>query len=129
MKIKIIAGNLELNAELYNTPTAIRISRALPLEGKISRWGKELYFPVPLKIKREAEAREKLKPGEIAYWPEGKMFCIFWGPTPASSTDGIPTAAAPVNVFGRISNSNLDLLNGIRENTLIRVTAHLDHGE
>jgi len=39
--------------------------------------------------------------GEIAFWPPGNAFCIFWGPTPASSGSQ-PMAASPVNVLGKI---------------------------
>jgi len=39
--------------------------------------------------------------GDIAYWPQGKCFCIFFGKTPASE-DNRPKAASKVNVFGKI---------------------------
>jgi len=39
--------------------------------------------------------------GELAYWPPGQAFCIFFGPTPASSDDR-PQAASPANPVGRI---------------------------
>ena len=47
--------------------------------------------------------------GEIAYWPPGKAFCIFFGPTPASSGEA-PRAASPVNPLGRISGDAKALL-------------------
>jgi hypothetical protein len=40
--------------------------------------------------------------GEIAYWPPGKAFCIFFGRTPAS-VDGAPRAASAVNPLGRLT--------------------------
>lgn len=39
--------------------------------------------------------------GEIAYWPPGNAFCIFYGKTPAS-IDERPKAASAVAPFGRI---------------------------
>ncbi|MHA1242651.1 MAG: cyclophilin-like family protein [Promethearchaeota archaeon] len=39
--------------------------------------------------------------GDIGYWPDGKGFCIFFGPTPASKNDK-PKAASPVNIFAKI---------------------------
>jgi hypothetical protein len=39
--------------------------------------------------------------GEIAYWPPGSAFCIFFGPTPASEGSE-PRAASPVNPAGQI---------------------------
>ena len=39
--------------------------------------------------------------GDLGYWPPGRAFCIFFGPTPASrGTECRP--ASPVNVFGRV---------------------------
>jgi hypothetical protein len=45
--------------------------------------------------------------GEIAYWPPGSAFCIFFGPTPASEGNvpgggDAPRAASDVNPLGRV---------------------------
>ncbi len=45
--------------------------------------------------------RANVAVGELGYWPVGKAFCIFFGPTPASSGTA-PVAASPVNILGRI---------------------------
>ena len=39
--------------------------------------------------------------GDLAFWPPGNAFCIFFGRTPASKGDEI-RPASEVNVFGRI---------------------------
>ena len=39
--------------------------------------------------------------GDLAYWPPGKAFCIFFGPTPMSQGNEIRPASA-VNVVGRV---------------------------
>jgi hypothetical protein len=39
--------------------------------------------------------------GTIAYWPVGKAFCIFFGPTPVSLGEQ-PRAYSPVNILGKI---------------------------
>lgn len=39
--------------------------------------------------------------GELAYWPTGNAFCIFYGRTPASM-DERPRAASAVSPFGKI---------------------------
>jgi len=39
--------------------------------------------------------------GELAVWPPGQAFCIFFGPTPLSVTD-VPVAASSVNPIGKI---------------------------
>ncbi|MEE9275395.1 MAG: cyclophilin-like fold protein [bacterium] len=100
-KIKILAGDLEAGAVLAEGPTADLLWEALPIEGRASTWGEEIYFAIPLEAPQEGGAREEMAPGEIAYWPPGKAFCIFFGPTPASTGEA-PRAASPVNPLGRV---------------------------
>jgi len=99
--ITINAGEIEVEAELNDSETADRIYAALPLQGSANLWGDEIYFEIPLEIAAEADAREEMEAGELAYWPEGRAFCIFFGPTPVS-TDDRPKAYSPVNVIGRV---------------------------
>jgi hypothetical protein len=40
--------------------------------------------------------------GELAYWSAGHSFCIFFGPTPVSTSDK-PRAYSPVNPLGSIT--------------------------
>lgn len=86
-----------------NPETRATIADALPIEGRASRWGDELYFSTDIEVPIE-NARETVEPGTLAYWPQGQAVCLFWGPTPAS-TDDEPQAASPVNVFARITET------------------------
>ena len=99
--LSIALGGITFTATLYDTPTAEALLAALPLAGKAQVWGEEIYFPIPLDIEVEPDAREEVAPGELGYWPDGPAFCIFFGPTPVSQGDEI-RAASVVNVFGRI---------------------------
>jgi hypothetical protein len=90
-----------VDAELNESETARRIWEALPIEAKANRWGEEIYFAIPVKAGLEADAREIVSAGELGYWPPGKAFCIFFGPTPASHGDEI-RAASPVNIIGKV---------------------------
>ena len=101
-RIRITAGKVSLEAELASSATATALLKALPITGKASRWGDEIYFTIPVEADEEPEARAEMAVGEIAYWPPGNAFCIFWGPTPASS-GAEPQAASPVNVLGKIA--------------------------
>ena len=83
-----------------NPDTANAILGALPLEGHAKTWGDEIYFNIPVNIEAE-NTSEVVELGDLAYWPPGNAFCIFFGPTPASS-DGQIRAASPVNVFGKV---------------------------
>ncbi len=39
--------------------------------------------------------------GDLGYWPTGKAFCIFFGPTPMSAPGTIVPASA-VNIIGKV---------------------------
>ena len=99
-RIRIVAGTVEAEAELNNTATAQAIWEALPIQGRASLWGDEVYFSTPLSLELEA-GQEVVGTGDLGYWPEGNAFCIFFGPTPASRGDEI-RPASPVTVFGKV---------------------------
>ncbi len=101
MKIRIEAGEISLTAELNDSETATRIYEALPIRAEAQRWGDEIYFEIPVDVGESDDARDELEVGELAYWPPGRAFCIFFGPTPASSGSE-PRAASAVNPIGRI---------------------------
>ncbi|MBS3114959.1 hypothetical protein J4448_07715 [Candidatus Woesearchaeota archaeon] len=106
MKIKITSGQINDVADLKNTPTAKAVYDALPIEGSANRWGDEIYFVIPVNLEAEHDAREVVEQGDVAYWPEGSCFCIFFGKTPASKGDEI-RAASKVNVFGNVRNAKI----------------------
>jgi hypothetical protein len=100
-KIRVLTGELKVEAELNESKTAQLIWEALPIEGKGNLWGEEIYFAIPVKTGQEQGAREVISAGELGYWPTGRAFCIFFGPTPASYGDEIRAASA-VNVIGKV---------------------------
>ncbi len=100
-RIIITTGDVSLPAELNDSLTAQQIWAALPLEGQANIWGDEIYFEIPIIASPEPGARAEVEVGELGYWPLGHAFCIFFGPTPAS-TDEKPAAYSPVNILGRV---------------------------
>ena len=100
-RIQITAGEVRLLAELTETETALALFTALPLTGSVNRWGQEIYCPVAVHQGAGPEAREEMEVGELAYWPPGQAFCIFFGSTPASHGEE-PRAASPVNPVGKV---------------------------
>jgi len=100
-RIRITAGKVSAEAILNDSPTAAKIWEALPIDGRGSTWGDEIYFSIPVEAKQEKDAREVVAVGELGYWPPGSAFCIFFGRTPAS-TDEKPRAASAVNILGRV---------------------------
>lgn len=99
-RIRIKAGQLEVIAELNDTDTAQAIWEALPIKGRANLWGDEIYFSIPVSVELEA-GQELVDVGDLGYWPPGKGFCIFFGPTPMSEGEQ-PRPASPVTVFGKV---------------------------
>jgi hypothetical protein len=106
----------EFKIELNDSTTADELYLALPLEREINVWGGEIYFEIPVKGKL-AHGRKRMDVGEVAYWPEGQAFCIFFGRTPASTGEA-PEAYSPVTPLGRVV-SNLDKLEELADKTTI----------
>jgi uncharacterized protein len=98
--IRITAGTVSTEAELDDSATAAAIAAALPIVAKAETWGDEIYFGIGLDLPGESP-REVVALGDLGYWPPGKAFCIFFGPTPMSRGDEIRPASA-VTVVGRV---------------------------
>jgi hypothetical protein len=98
--IRIIAGDVVASAELNETRTAAAIWKALPIEARGQSWGDEIYFGIGVQAEAETP-KEVVAVGDLAYWPPGSAFCIFFGPTPMSRGDEIRPASA-VTVVGRV---------------------------
>ena len=89
------------------------------MEGRANTWGDEIYFEVPLVMDQESDARAEVEVGELGYWPVGRAFCIFFGPTPVS-TDERPRAYSPVNVIGRVQG-DATLFKLVMDGDLVRI--------
>ena len=100
-KITITAGAVALAAELNDTEAAMAVWDALPISASGNTWGDEIYFRIPVAAEPD-DLKEVVDFGDLAYWPPGNAFCIFFGPTPASRGDEIRPASA-VSVIGHIA--------------------------
>ena len=120
-RIRFDFGTLTLDAELLDTPTAKAVAAALPISSAVLTWGEEVYFDVPVEVKREADARAIVTPGEIAYWPEGPAIALGFGRTPISQGDET-RLASPCNVFARALGS-VKVLAKVKSGAKVRVTA------
>ena len=101
MEIEIQVADIVLTATLEDNDTARAIIAVLPVEGRANVWGEEIYFEIPVQVAQADDAVEEVEVGTLAFWPPGNALCIFFGPTPVS-TSNKPRAYSPVNIFGLI---------------------------
>ena len=120
-RVRMTIGSVAIDAELLDTPTADAIYAALPFESRAQTWGEEVYFSTPVHVKREADARDVVQPGELAFWVEGDSIAIGFGPTPISQGDEI-RLANKTNIWGRALN-DVRSLKPVRSGAAIRVEA------
>jgi hypothetical protein len=127
MKIRILIGHLNIEAELNDTVTASKIGEVLPLEASFNTWGDEIYFTIPVKAELDDSAREEVEAGDLGYWPTGQAFCIFFGPTPMSSRGRIVPASA-VNLIGRVKGNAERLKEVMEEDKVVVQAAYTGEG-
>ena len=119
-RIRITAGSITLPAELNDSPTAGQVWDVLPIEGRASTWGDEIYFEIPVVAVQASDARADVAVGDLGYWPVGHAFCIFFGPTPASNGPA-PRAYSPVNVLGRVLG-DATAFRAVRDGALVHIS-------
>lgn len=104
-KVNFQIGDVTIETEFRDTPTARKLLEALPLEATGSYWGQEFYFQTSVQAGEEPDATDVLDPGTVAFWTAGACLCLFWGPTPASEGDEC-RAASNANIVGEVINKD-----------------------
>ena len=99
-RIRIKSANVEMTAELNDSPTSGKLLDALPFESPAQLWGDEVYFVADV----ERDAQAVVPPGTIAFWPPGGCFCIFFGQTPASPVNVLGTLDGDPNEFAKVQS-------------------------
>ena len=120
-KLKMTIGGVEITVELFDTPIAGAIHQALPFSSVARTWGEDVNFDTPVRTEPEADARDIVEAGEMAFWLAGSAIAIGFGPTPVSQGDEI-RLASPCNILGRAVEDVRGLLH-IRNGASITVEA------
>lgn len=118
MRMRIRVGSLTMEADLNDSPTARQIAAALPISTSFNTWGDEIYFSIPVEATLEDTAQDVVQIGDLAYWPPGRAFCIFFGQTPMSQPGKIMPASA-VNVVGKVLGDATQFKRVMREPQIV----------
>tara|TARA_Y100000996_G_scaffold406171_1_gene382217 strand:- start:1456 stop:1824 length:369 start_codon:yes stop_codon:yes gene_type:complete len=118
-QIKIEFEKISIDADLNDSETANKIKKILPLSSSINTWGDEIYFSVDVDVP-EIDSKEIVELGDLAYWPPGNAFCIFFGLTPVSDDKGI-RPASPVNIIGKILG-DLEILKSVKNGEKVSIS-------
>ena len=109
MEIKnSISAILELD-DSFSPKTVSEFIDKLPFTVDLNVWGDEIYTSESPISQLEENAKSPVNLNDIAYWPTGKAVCLFYGPTPLSSSGEI-VPASPVNILGKILSPDKEIL-------------------
>jgi len=96
-------------AEFNNSLTARDIITHFPLDAAISTWGDEIYFETEIIASCDGVTlSSEVEAGDVAYWPQGRCICVFFGPTPMSKTER-PQPASSVIIIGKTESGPSEL--------------------
>jgi len=108
----VIQNGTKISIELddQNSPKTTNLFLdSLPFDISLNVWGDEIYTtPSPINTGEE-NSKSPVSLNDVAYWPQGKAICLFYGPTPIGKKGEI-TPASPVNVIGKIKNPDKAVL-------------------
>ena len=124
MKKKILASiigleNITIEINDINSPkTCASFLKSLPFSVNAHIWGEEIYTDESPITQPEENAKDLVSLNDIAYWPNGKAICIFFGPTPIGKKGEIKPYS-PVNIIGKIINADKSVIKNLKEGTKI----------
>ena len=105
----------------WSPETVKKIVMNLPIKTYMNQWGEELYSDdTKIDVKYENPKKE-VEIFDVAFWPEGRAICLFFGPTPISKIGKI-LPYSPVNVIGRVINSDQNIIEVLKHKNRTRVT-------
>ena len=117
----IIRGLESITIELDDTnspKTCKSILDSLPFSVNAHLWGEEIYTDESPIAQPEENAKELVEINDVAYWPNGRAICLFFGPTPLGKKGEIKPYSG-VNVVGKIINTDRSVIENFKEGTKI----------
>jgi len=124
MKKKILVSIPELENiiieldDAFSPKTCKDILDSLPFSVNAHLWGEEIYTDESPISQAEENAKALVDLNDVAYWPSGKAMCLFFGPTPIGKKGEIKPYS-PVNVVGKIIDSDKSVIKNFKEGTKI----------
>jgi len=111
--------NIELELDDSASPQTVNaLLEHLPFTVGINLWDEEIYTDEsPINVAAE-NAKPLVDLFDVAYWPNGKAICLFFGPTPIGKKGEIKPYS-PVNVIGKILNTDKKILSKIKDGTSV----------
>jgi len=111
--------NIDLELDDSASPQTVNaLLENLPFTVGINLWGEEIYTDEsPINVEAE-NAKPLVDLFDVAYWPNGKAICLFFGPTPIGKKGEIKPYS-PVNVIGKILNTDKKILSKIKDGTSV----------
>jgi hypothetical protein len=117
----IIRGLESITIELDDTnspKTCKSIIDSLPFSVSAYLWGEEIYTDESPIAQPEENAKDLVELNDVAYWPNGRAICLFFGPTPIGKKGEIKPYSG-VNVVGKIINTDMSVIENFKEGTNI----------
>lgn len=118
MQVSFQTPTYRFLVEFNQTLAAREITKNLPLDSKVEVWGDEIYCKsgimapgIPMTL--------DVGVGDVAYWPEEKCICVFFGRTPRSTADK-PVPAGPVVIIGK-TLTDIEELRQIKAGDAIKI--------
>ena len=124
MEKKILAnilGHENITIELDYTcspKTCKNILDSLPFSVSAHLWGEEIYTDESPISQAEENAKALVALNDVAYWPNGKAICLFFGQTPIGKKGEIKPYS-PVNVVGKIIKPDKSILKNFNDGTQV----------
>ena len=113
--IKISNHTISIDLNEKTSPNTVKdFLKQLPFTVGINLWGDEIYSDESPISQKEENAQELVELNDVAYWPNGKAICLFFGPTPIGNKGEIKPYS-PVNVIGKIINPDKKILSEIED--------------